>query len=161
MGRQSDDPGGFYRIRTTGKPMFLPTGLHATKKGIQITFTEPIDRASASDASHYSVKSWSLRRTANYGSKHYDEMPQAVSSATLSDDARTVFLTLPEIHPTWCMEIQYRLKGRGARPASVRFTTRFTTLLTDARSRRAGPRENGEPDDRNQNLRDLHLETNA
>ena len=26
-------PGGFYRIRATGKPMFLPTGLHATKNG--------------------------------------------------------------------------------------------------------------------------------
>ena len=41
-------PGGFYRIRATGKPMFLPTGLHATKTGLKITFTEPIDRASAS-----------------------------------------------------------------------------------------------------------------
>lgn len=102
-------PGGFYRIRTTGKPIFLPTGLHATKKGMQITFTEPIDRASASDPSHYSVKTWSLKRTANYGSEHYDEMPLPVTAAALSDDARTVFLTLPEIHPTWGMEIQYRL----------------------------------------------------
>ena len=44
-------PGGFYRIRSTGKPMFLPIGLHATRTGLQITFTEPIDRASASDPS--------------------------------------------------------------------------------------------------------------
>ena len=27
-------PGGFYRVRATGKPMFLPTGLHATKNGV-------------------------------------------------------------------------------------------------------------------------------
>ena len=76
-------PGGFYRIRATGKPMFLPTGLHATKNGLQITFTEPIDRASASDPSHYSVKTWSLKRTANYGSKHYDEKPLRITAAAL------------------------------------------------------------------------------
>ena len=72
-------PGGFYRIRATGKPMFLPTGLHATKNGLKITFTEPIDRASASDRSHYSVKTWSLKRTANYGSEHYDEKTASTS----------------------------------------------------------------------------------
>ena len=78
-------PGGFYRIRATGKPMFLPTGLHATKKGLKITFTDPLDRASASDPSHYSVKTWSLKRTANYGSEHYNEKPLRVTAASLSE----------------------------------------------------------------------------
>jgi hypothetical protein len=109
-------PGGIYRLRTTGKPMFLPTSLHATRKGMQITFTEPMDRAIASDPAHYSLKTWSLKRTANYGSKHYDEVPLRVTAAALSDDARTVFLTLPDIHPTWGMEIQYRLRGARGEP---------------------------------------------
>jgi hypothetical protein len=104
-------PGGFYRIRATGKPMFLPSGLHVTKEGLQITFTEPIDRAFVSDLSNYSVRTWSLRRSANYGSKHYDEKPLDVSAASLSEDGHSVFLTLPEMRPTWSMEIRYRLKG--------------------------------------------------
>ncbi len=109
-------PGGFYRIRATGKPMFLPNGLHATKKGLRITFTEPIDRASAANPSNYSVKTWSLKRTANYGSKHYDEKSLRVSSATSSEDGRTVSLTLPDIRPTMGMEIHYRLKGSRGEP---------------------------------------------
>jgi hypothetical protein len=109
-------PGGFYRIRATGKPMLLPTGLHATKKGLKITFTEPIDRASASDLSHYSVKTWSLKRTANYGSENHDEKTLRVTAASLSEDRRTVSLKLPDIQPTWAMEINYWLTGPDGKP---------------------------------------------
>ena len=109
-------PGGFYRIRATGKPMFLPTGLHATKTGLKITFTDPIDRASAVDRSRYSVKTWSLKRTAKYGSEHHDEKTLAIAAASLSDDGRTVVLTIPEIQPTWSMEITYDIKGPHAEP---------------------------------------------
>jgi len=109
-------PGGIYRIRTTGKLMFLPTGLHATKKGLKITFTEPIDRASASDPAHYSVKTWSLKRTANYGSEHYNEKPLRVTAASLSEDGRTVSLTLPDIRPTWGMKINYQASGPRGQP---------------------------------------------
>jgi putative heme-binding domain-containing protein len=104
-------PGGFYRLRATGKPMFLPIGLHATKQGLQITFTEPIDRASAADPSRFSLKTWSLKRSASYGSKHHDEKPLDVAAVSLSEDGRTVSLTIPEIQPAWGMEINYRLKG--------------------------------------------------
>jgi len=109
-------PGGFYRIRATGKPMFLPTGLHATNSGLRITFTDPIDRASAADSAHYFVKTWALKRTANYGSDHYNERPLRITSASLSDDGRTVSLTVPEIQPTWGMEIKYWLKGSRGEP---------------------------------------------
>lgn len=111
-------PGGFYRIRATGKPMALPTSLHATKTGLELTFTEPIDRASASEPSDYSVRTWSLKRTASYGSAHHDERPLRVSSASVSADGRTVSLTLPEIRPTWGMAIEYRLKGARGEPSS-------------------------------------------
>jgi hypothetical protein len=109
-------PGGFYRLRATGRPIFLPVGLHATSQGMQITFTEPVDRVSAVDPSRYAVKTWSLKRSASYGSKHYDEGPLAVSAASLSNDGRTVTLTLPGIRPTWSMEIDYRLEGPKGEP---------------------------------------------
>ena len=31
--------------------------------------------------------------------------------ARVSDDGRTVFLEIPEIRPTWCMEITYAIRG--------------------------------------------------
>jgi putative heme-binding domain-containing protein len=109
-------PGGFFRIRATGKPMFLTTGLHATKKGMEITFTSAIDRSSATDPSHYSVKTWSLERTEKYGSDHRNPKRLRASAASLSDDGRTISLTLPDIQPTRGMEINYRLQGsRGQR----------------------------------------------
>ena len=109
-------PGGFYRIRATGKPMFLPVGLHARKDGMAITFTDPLDREAAADPSHYTARTWSLKRTVNYGSDHHDERPlRDHGRAALSDDGRTVFLEIPDLQPTWCMEITYAIRGAGGR----------------------------------------------
>ncbi len=104
-------PGGLYRIRWTGRAMHLPIGLAAHEDGISITFTEPLDEAAASDPENFDIKVWSLRRTANYGSEHYDEHELAVTASRLDpDDPRTVHLFIPDIAPTWCMEIRYRLR---------------------------------------------------
>jgi hypothetical protein len=107
------EPGGLFRVRYTGKPVYLPVGLHARRQGVSITFSGDLDAATACDADNYTVQTWSLRRTANYGSDHYDERSCRVAKATLSQDGRTVFLQLSEIHPTWCMEIKYWLRGSG------------------------------------------------
>ncbi|PHS02680.1 MAG: heme-binding protein [Blastopirellula sp.] len=104
-------PGGFYRLRYTGQPSHLPIGLHATTKGMKIELTDSLDLESAENADNYSVKVWSLKRTASYGSKHYDEHFIDVKSAKLADDGKSVFLEIPEIAPTWGMEIKYSLKS--------------------------------------------------
>ncbi|NND97757.1 MAG: heme-binding protein, partial [Pirellulaceae bacterium] len=109
-GSQQQD-GGLYRLRYTGHPVHLPIGLNATKDGMQLTFSGELDRESATNPDNYSVKVWSLKRTKNYGSKHYDEHPLKISAATLAPDDRTVTLLLPEIAPTWGMEIKYKIQS--------------------------------------------------
>ncbi len=104
-------PGGFYRLRYTGKPVDVPIGLSARKGAMILTFTEPLDRPSATEPAHYSVKTWSLKRTANYGSDHYGEKPLKVQSASISGDGRSVTLEIPKLAPTWCMEIKYGVKS--------------------------------------------------
>jgi putative heme-binding domain-containing protein len=104
-------PGGFYRIRYTGKPVHLPLKLNAHKNGMSITFSGKLDPKSATDLNNYAVKIWSLKRTANYGSKHYNEHNLPVTSATLSQDGKTLFLEIPSITPTWSMEIRYSLRS--------------------------------------------------
>ena len=104
-------PGGFYRLRYTGRPVHLPIGLNATADGMLITFSGALDKASAENRENYAVKIWGLKRTENYGSDHYDERSLPVSGATLSADAKTVLVRIPDIRPTWCMEIRYRLKS--------------------------------------------------
>ena len=116
LGRQPDRSRRLLPRASYGQADAPPDRPRATKQGLQITFTEPIDRASAVDSSNYSVKTWAIKRTVNYGSEHYDEAPLRVSGASISADGRTVSLVLPDIHPTWCMAIQYRLKGSAGEP---------------------------------------------
>ena len=108
-------PGGFYRVRYTGKPADLPVGLTAKAGAVEVTFTDPLDPKSV-DAKSFAIKVWGLKRSRNYGSKHIDEKPLAVAKATLSTDGKTVRLDLPDLAPTWGMEIKYRLTGTGGRP---------------------------------------------
>ncbi|MCA9084083.1 MAG: c-type cytochrome [Planctomycetaceae bacterium] len=106
---QQTQEGGLYRLRSTGKPAFLPLGISARNQRLQLTFSDPLNAATATDTGRYEVKVWSLKRSANYGSNHYDEHPITVTSATLSADGRMLNLTIPDLAPTWCMEIRCRI----------------------------------------------------
>ena len=109
-------PGGFYRVRTTGKPLFVPIGLSARRNSLAITFTGRLDRRTACEPSHYTAKTWSLKRTVNYGSDHHDERLARITSARLSEDGRTVMLEIPELRPTWCMEVTYAIRAESGGP---------------------------------------------
>ncbi|MCE9561394.1 MAG: c-type cytochrome [Planctomycetes bacterium] len=111
-------PGGFYRVRYTGKPADLPIGLKAKSGGVEVTFSDALDAVNAADVKNYEVKVWSLKRSQNYGSKHQDEKSLTVSKATVSSDGKTVRLDLPNLAPTWGMEIKYRVKGADGRAIS-------------------------------------------
>ncbi|MGQ0633292.1 MAG: DUF6797 domain-containing protein, partial [Planctomycetaceae bacterium] len=111
-------PGGLYRVRSTGKPFHLPIGLRAKKGGLFLTFSDALDRASADDPGLYAIKVWSLKRSAEYGSPHIDEQQLKVSAASLSDDGRTLFLKVPDLGPTQCMEIRYALKTASGQPVA-------------------------------------------
>jgi len=113
-------PGGFYRIRRTDRPVHLPIGLAVTNDGVQVTFTDKLDRASATNPENYAITAWDLKRSKSYGSKHYNERPWKVTAAELSEDGTTVTLTIPEIEPTWGMEIRCFLKSDTGEPVEVR-----------------------------------------
>lgn len=108
-------PGGLYRLRATGLPMNLPIGLHARKAGLSLVFTDALDK-SAIDEKNIKIKTWSLKRTANYGSQHYDEKSLKVQDATLSADGKTLALNVQDLRPTWCMEIKYTLRSMDGKP---------------------------------------------
>ncbi len=112
--------GGFYRIRYTGKPSYMPVALEAVKSGMRITFSDPLDEAFAQDTSHYALEVWNLKRTANYGSKHYDQRALEVKSASLSANGRILFLEILNLQPTWGMEMRCELKGRDSKESVSR-----------------------------------------
>lgn len=110
------EPGGLYRIRYTDQPLHLPLRLKAYTWGMELTFTEPLDASSAKDPSRYAIEAWDLKRTAKYGSDHYNQRRWEVTSAELSSDGKTLRLTIPDIAPTWGMEIKYNLQSADGQP---------------------------------------------
>lgn len=111
-------PGGFYRVRYTGKPLRVPTKVHVAKDALELTFPEALDRAAAEDVESWTARQWNYRWTGNYGSKDYrvsepDRQgadPVEIRSAELRGD-RTVVLRIPGPGPVMTMEISFSLKG--------------------------------------------------
>jgi glucose/arabinose dehydrogenase/cytochrome c5 len=103
--------GGLYRIRYQETNAVLPVGLNAKKKGMKITFSNPVDAISASQQKNYQVKTWDLKRSRKYGSEHYNTQTLNVDKVEVSADGKSVLILLPQIKPTWVMEITYEVKG--------------------------------------------------
>lgn len=101
-------PGGFHRIRRGETPAHLPLAIHAAKGSLSVTFSEAL-AAESVKADAFAIKVWSLKRSANYGSKHYDEHPLEITAANLSADGRTVTLAIPALAPTQCYELKVNL----------------------------------------------------
>jgi len=103
-------PGGFHRVRATGRAAHLPLRVHARRDELELTFSDPLEAASV-EADGFALKVWSLQRSADYGSKHINEHPLDITAARLSADGRTVSLTVPGLAPTQCYELRARLRG--------------------------------------------------
>ena len=108
-------PGGFHRIRRSEKPAHVPLAIHAAKGALTVTFSDPLDANSVQPAA-FLLKVWSLKRSANYGSKHYDEHPLSITAARLSEDKRTITLTIPTLAPTMCYELTTSLRAPDGAP---------------------------------------------
>ena len=103
--------GGFDRVRYTGKPLRLPVALRVKKGGVEITFSEALDKASAADPDNYSVDTSNIRWTHNYGSKDHDKKELLVDEATLLADGKTVYLEIEDFRPAHQMKIDFNIKA--------------------------------------------------
>ena len=103
--------GGLYRIRYTGGAVHLPVEFDATDKGVELTFSEALNTNLATSPDQYSVKTWQLERTRRYGSARLDEKELNISNVTVSEDATSMLLHIPDIAPTWIIQINYDLEG--------------------------------------------------
>jgi hypothetical protein len=120
-GWQSDAnrDGCFHRIRYTGKPTNTPISLHVLKDGVQFSFSDPLDTASAGDVQNYSVEWFNVVRSSAYGSPEFyvsdakkkGREPVDVDSVTVGPDRKTVTLKIPGIKPVTNMVIKYKLKA--------------------------------------------------
>ncbi len=114
--------GGFYRVRYTGKPLYMPVELHVSARGVEITFTQPLDPASAEDAGNYTARRWNYKWTSRYGSDLFrldgDQGTETMTirSARLSGDEKTVLLDIDDLREVMQMQISFRLKAADGTP---------------------------------------------
>jgi len=110
---------GFDRVRYTGKPVYSVRGLKVVKSGVELTFTEPLDRATATDAQNVSGKRWNYARTANYGSPELSVADPKkrgrdnldITATKLSADGKTLTVEIADFKPVMQQTIKFNLKA--------------------------------------------------
>jgi hypothetical protein len=111
--------GCFQRVRYTGKPANMPLSAKVTKTGLEVTFSDPLDPASAGNLDNY-VADWAnLKWTGAYGSPEYwvsdpnkqgrEKLP--IQAVQVSADGRTLTLQIDGLQPVYYLSLRYRLKG--------------------------------------------------
>jgi hypothetical protein len=110
--------GGFYRVRYTGKPVNMPVKAHVARNGIRLTFSSPVDPATAQDVDGYAVELWNYRYSGGYGSdelsartpgqKGHDKL--TVTAAKVAADGKSVFLVVDGLQPADQYSVKYTLK---------------------------------------------------
>ncbi|HEY0550458.1 MAG TPA: DUF6797 domain-containing protein [Verrucomicrobiae bacterium] len=116
--------GAVHRVRYTGKPVNMPTKLHATKQGVELSFTSPLDESTATDVGNWNVEQWNYKWTSDYGSPEFKvSNPNAkghdkveVKSVKLSADKKTALLEIPTIQPVMQMRIAANIKAADGSP---------------------------------------------
>jgi len=111
--------GCLQRVRYTGKATHLPIMLHVSENVIQITFSDPLDRASACDKDSYGIEQWNYHWTSEYGSKDYSLLEEKktghdglnVASVELSPDGQTISMHVPGLTPVMQMKIALKIRA--------------------------------------------------
>jgi hypothetical protein len=93
----------------------LPIQIEFRAHEARLTFSHALARERAADESNYTLRTWDLKRTPNYGSQHFNEQELAIEHASVSADGKVVTLAVPDLAPTWGMSIKYQLQGQNGR----------------------------------------------
>jgi len=115
--------GALQRVRVTGKPFNTVQAMKVVKDGIELTFTDALDKEVAEDPGSYAVQQWNYEWSAKYGSpdlsvadpKKKGRDALDVSAVKVSADGKTVTLAMP-VKPVMQMGIKARLRTASNQP---------------------------------------------
>lgn len=82
------------RVRWTGKTPFEILEMKANPDGFTLTFTEPVDPATAGSPDSYAMSAWTYILQSGYGSPEVDPATPEITAATVSRDGLSVRLTI-------------------------------------------------------------------
>lgn len=86
---------GLQRLVPNGKTAFEMLQIEVTNKGFKITFTQPLAADLALSQKDLLVQQWRYEATENYGGPKLDLVTLKPSQVLISEDRRTVTLTIP------------------------------------------------------------------
>lgn len=98
-------PWGVQRIVYSGQMPFEVLSMHARPDGFELSFTQPVDRASASNPASYEMASFTHERWENYGSPEIDRLDLTIHRATVAEDGLSVRLYVDGLRPTYVHEL--------------------------------------------------------
>ncbi len=109
--------GCLQRVRYTGEPFPRPVGLKVYSTGIQLTFSERLDKKIAEDVDSWAAEQWNYQWSGTYGSKDWSVKdpskqgrdPVGILDVRLLPDGRSVFLRMNKVKPVHSMAIRYNL----------------------------------------------------
>jgi hypothetical protein len=115
--------GAIQRVRYTGKKIHLPVGLNALKRGVRLTFLEPLSE-SAAQPDGWSASRWNYKWSSGYGSPNFSvanpgkqgEDRLDIRAVKLSDDRRSVVLEIDDMKPVMQMKIGYTVTAADGAP---------------------------------------------
>ncbi len=125
------DPGGFYRVRRSEKPMPIPIRVRPEVGGLVLEFNEPISTREERLADSFDLEAWNYRWSSNYGSPQLDlntgeagRTSLGIVGALKSEDGRTIRLLIPDMVPAMQMHLDWNLdfEGIGSRASFIHFT---------------------------------------
>jgi len=89
---KGSQPFTFERVRWTGKTPFEILTMTATSDGFELTFTSPVDPATAGNPASYGMEAWTYIYQSGYGSPEVDQATPKVTAASVSADKTKVRL---------------------------------------------------------------------
>src|SRR5262249_51636003 len=89
--------GNPYGLQRLGSTRVVPFQIHAmklTKGGFDLTFTKPLDAATAEKLEHYNLSSFTHYYWGTYGSPEVDTKAEKIKSVSVSADKKSVSLNV-------------------------------------------------------------------
>jgi hypothetical protein len=128
--------GALHRIRWTGGKFAALAGFKVRHAGFDLTFTEPLDRATALQTDNWNLQQWNYSWSSQYGSDLYSvEKPGTktgrkgelkgdalnVNSVWLSEDGRTVRLEIESVRPVMQLAVKASLVTKSGDPLKIEY----------------------------------------
>ena len=105
---------GLSRIRQTTKRPTLPKDIKVFKQGVYLNFHNKI-KVNSINPHLFKIQRWNYLRNHKYGSGHYlisgkpGQEDVALSSVTLSNDNKAIFVAIPDMKPVEQMTLSWQL----------------------------------------------------